>query len=50
MFFFNNKGGCKIGQLTKIGSEQCFKLGRRIKEKYIIEKKFLSNKYDASEI
>jgi hypothetical protein len=44
------KGGCPIGQLTTVGSEQMFNLGRRIREKYINEMGFLSSKYDPNEL
>ncbi len=43
-------GGAPIGQLTRVGEEQMFKLGRRIRQKYIQDLKFISSRYDPKEI
>lgn len=44
------KGGASRGMLTKVGEEQMFNLGRKIRQKYVENLKFLSNNYDSNEI
>ncbi len=39
-----------LGQLTNIGEQQCFELGRRIRKKYVENLNFLSKEYDPNEI
>lgn len=48
---FNNKlkGGAGRGQLTKVGEQQMFELGRRVRDRYINELNFLNSKYNPSE-
>lgn len=43
------KGGAPMGQLTKVGEKQMFELGRRIREKYVDQMKFLEPGYTPSE-
>lgn len=43
------KGGAPMGQLTKVGEKQMFELGRRVKEKYVNQLKFLDSEYKPSE-
>lgn len=47
---FKLKGGTGRGQLTKVGEEQMYNLGRRVKDKYIDKLKFLSQNYNPTEI
>ncbi len=44
------KGGSGRGQLTKVGEEQLYQLGRRIRERYVKHLKFISEKYDQNEL
>lgn len=44
------KGGAGKGQLTSLGEKQLFQLGRRFRQKYINDMKFLSGNYDENEI
>lgn len=44
------KGGAPFGLLTKIGEEQMFNLGQRLRDKYVIKYKFLSSEYNSNEI
>ena len=43
------KGGIGRGQLTVVGEEQMFNLGRRVKQKYVDELKFISDEYNPHE-
>ncbi|CAF0722914.1 unnamed protein product [Brachionus calyciflorus] len=43
-------GGIGRGQLTKVGEKQMFNLGRRVRQRYIEDLKFLSKDYKPSEI
>ncbi|XP_065063739.1 lysophosphatidic acid phosphatase type 6-like [Rhopilema esculentum] len=44
------KGGSPVAQLTKIGQEQMFQLGRSYRKKYIEELGFLSPEYNNEEL
>ena len=43
------RGGAARGQLTKLGEQQMFDLGRRLRKRYIEEFGFLSQNYSPSE-
>lgn len=44
------KGGIGRGQLTQVGENQMYNLGRRVRQRYIDELNFLSSKYNPNEI
>jgi hypothetical protein len=44
------RGGAPMGQLTKVGEKQMFELGRKIRNKYVREMKFLQSEYTPTEI
>ncbi|XP_039189736.1 lysophosphatidic acid phosphatase type 6 [Crotalus tigris] len=44
------KGGVIVGQLTKVGMQQMFALGERLRKCYIEETNFLSSSYKPSEV
>jgi hypothetical protein len=43
------RGGAGRGQLTKVGEQQMFNLGRRLKNRYVEELDFLSKYYSPME-
>lgn len=50
MIWKNKKGNVGRGQLTSVGEQQMFDLGRVVRKKYLEELKFLSPEYDPNEI
>ncbi|KAJ5076752.1 lysophosphatidic acid phosphatase type 6 [Anaeramoeba ignava] len=43
-------GNCSAGQLTKLGSDQQFKLGQKFREIYVNQLNFISNNFDRNQI
>ena len=44
------ENGVPRGALTKVGEQQMFDLGRRLRKKYVEELKFLSPNYNTEQI